>query len=85
MTVRLDRKDGRIALCVADNGEGIAPECLPHIFERFYQGDAAHATGKAGLGLAIAKSIVERHGGEIWAVSRPLVETDFFITLPMQP
>ena len=85
VTVRLDRKDGRIALCVADNGEGIAPECLPHIFERFYQGDAAHATGKAGLGLAIAKSIVERHGGEIWAVSHPLVETDFFITLPMQP
>lgn len=85
VTVRLERKDGRIALCVADNGEGIAPESLPHIFERFYQGDAAHAAGKAGLGLAIAKSIVERHGGEIWAVSRPQVETNFFITLPLLP
>lgn len=84
VTVRLDRKDGRIALCVADNGEGISPESLPHIFERFYQGDAAHAAGKAGLGLAIAKSIVERHGGEIWAVSRSKAGTDFFITLPLQ-
>ena len=83
VTVRLDRKDGRIALCVADNGEGISPESLPHIFERFYQGDAAHANGKAGLGLAIAKSIVERHGGEIWAVSRLQAGTDFFITLPL--
>lgn len=85
VTVRLDRKDGRIALCVADNGEGILPENLPHIFERFYQGDAAHAAGKAGLGLSIAKSIVERHGGEIWAVSRPAAGTDFFINLPIQP
>ena len=83
VTVSVKTKAGQILLCVADDGEGIQAASLAHVFERFYQGDAAHATGKAGLGLAIAKSIVERHGGKIWATSEPNVETAFFIALPL--
>lgn len=56
---------------VRDTGEGIAPEDLPHVFDHFYRGEKSRsrATGGAGLGLAIAKGIVEAHGGRIWIES----------------
>ena len=58
---------------VADTGAGIAPEDLPHIFERFYRADKSRdrATGGAGLGLAIARQIVELHGSSLEVESRP--------------
>jgi signal transduction histidine kinase len=55
-----------IAITVTDHGAGIAAEHLPHVFDRFYKGDAARTqTGGSGLGLSIVKAIVERHGGTI--------------------
>jgi signal transduction histidine kinase len=60
-----------ILLAVEDTGRGIAPEVLPHVFDRFYRGERARSSdgGESGLGLAIAKSIVEAHGGSITASS----------------
>jgi two-component system sensor histidine kinase BaeS len=70
-------------LSVADSGEGIAPEHLPHIFDRFYKVDSARVAGTAGsgLGLSIAKAIVERHGGSLSVTSVP-GSTKFTVTLP---
>jgi signal transduction histidine kinase len=69
---------------IIDTGEGIEAEDLPHVFERFYRGEKSRsrATGGAGLGLAIAKGIVEAHGGQIGVESAPGVGTRFFFTLP---
>jgi len=57
----------------AVDGSGIAPDELPHIFDRFYRADASRArqTGNAGLGLAIARSIVDAHGGALIVTSTP--------------
>jgi signal transduction histidine kinase len=69
---------------VADTGEGIAPDDLPRIFEHFYRGEKSRsrATGGAGLGLAIARGIVEAHGGQIWAESTPGQGTHMRFRLP---
>jgi signal transduction histidine kinase len=61
--------DGRVEITVADDGPGIDPEHLPHLFDRFYRTDPSRSrtTGGAGLGLAIVKYLVEAHGGHVWA------------------
>jgi signal transduction histidine kinase len=71
---------------VADTGDGIAPDDLPHVFERFYRGEKSRsrATGGAGLGLAIARGIVEAHGGRMWAESEPGQGTLIGFTLPKE-
>jgi len=82
----LEPVDGGVLMEVHDTGAGIPPEQLPHIFEKFYQADnqrSARASG-AGLGLAIAKQIVEAHGGTITCESTPGVGTTFSIMLPVQ-
>jgi signal transduction histidine kinase len=82
--VEASAADGRVLLRVADTGEGIAPEHLPHVFERFYRADAARerSAGGAGLGLAIARELVDAMGGEIAVTSAPGEGAAFTITLP---
>ncbi|TCL76301.1 phospho-acceptor domain-containing protein [Hydrogenispora ethanolica] len=75
----------RVCLKIADTGEGIAPEHLPKIFDRFYQVDNSRSKGQAGLGLSIAKSIIENHRGTIAAVSALGSGTTFTIHLPALP
>jgi signal transduction histidine kinase len=78
--------DSGLEITVKDTGEGIAPEHLPHVFERFYRVDRSRqrASGGTGLGLAIARSIVEAHGGTLTAASDgiPGHGTLFTIHLP---
>ncbi len=73
---------GRVAIAVRDSGPGIAPEALPHIFERFYQGDTARTETGTGLGLAIAKALVEALHGDIHAESALGRGATFTVTLP---
>lgn len=73
---------GPLILAVQDTGSGIQPEILPHIFERSYRGDSSRSGDQSGLGLAIARSIVELHGGRIWAESQPGQGSRFLIAIP---
>ena len=76
----------RVTFSITDTGPGIAPEDLPHIFDRFYRADKARARsteqGGSGLGLAIAKSMVEAHGGKIRAENASGSGAQFIIELP---
>jgi signal transduction histidine kinase len=75
-----------IEISMRDTGRGIAQEQLPYIFERFYRADKSRhaATGGAGLGLNIVKSLVELHGGEIRVWSQLGEGTEFAFTIPAQ-
>jgi signal transduction histidine kinase len=78
------QQDGRVQVRVADTGVGIAAEHLPRVFERFYRVDASRSRddGGTGIGLAIARSIVEGHGGRIVAESDPGHGSTFTFDLP---
>jgi heavy metal sensor kinase len=84
VTLRLRPEDGQVVMEVKDTGLGIAPEHLPHLFERFYRGDLARnrESGGAGLGLAIVKEIAEAHGGTVRAESTVGKGSVFTLTLP---
>jgi signal transduction histidine kinase len=77
--------DGRALVEVRDQGEGIAADALPHIFDRFYRGDEArsHASGGSGLGLAITRWIVEHHHGSVTATSTLGEGTTVRLSLPL--
>jgi signal transduction histidine kinase len=78
-----DLGDGFVAVCVRDTGQGIPPEELETIFDKFHQvGGASVSRQGAGLGLAIAKHLVELHGGRIWAESEVGKGSAFWFTLP---
>jgi signal transduction histidine kinase len=71
-----------VEIRVTDTGIGIAPEDLPHVFERFYRADPARSGGGAGLGLAIVKGLVEAQGGQVGVESTPGQGASFWFTLP---
>lgn len=79
--------ESEVCFQIEDQGQGIAPEKLDRIFDRFQQGDASdsRALGGTGLGLALCRSIVEQHGGRIWAESTPGKGSRFLFTLPAAP
>ena len=86
MRVTHEREGARDRITVADAGEGIAPEHLPRIFERFYRVDRARsrALGGTGLGLAIVKHLSRAHGGETTVRSAPGEGSAFTIELPLK-
>lgn len=73
-----------VVLAVSDTGEGVSPESLPHIFDRFYRADESRSRkgGGSGLGLAIVKQLVEAHGGRVWAESEVGKGSRFSVALP---
>ncbi len=83
ITVSTMQKDNGVIVSVADNGIGISPHDLPHVFERFYKADKARSSEGTGLGLAIAKHIIQAHGGEIWAESELEQGSVFSFKLPV--
>jgi signal transduction histidine kinase len=84
VTVSAVRRDGSCEVSVKDTGPGIPAEHLPLVFERFYRVDPSRSRedGGTGIGLAIARSVVEAHGGRIWATSRPGEGATFTFALP---
>lgn len=84
ITVRASAHGGMIRVLIRDTGVGISHDALPHIFETFYRTDQAHTERGMGLGLAIARRIVEIHGGTILADSTPGQGSTFTITLPVR-
>ncbi len=85
--VGVEHKKETISLSVSDNGPGIAESDLAHVFDRFWRAEKSRTrtTGGAGLGLAIAKQLVEMHGGTIGVESNLGVGTKFWFILPVQP
>jgi len=84
ITISAERADAEVRFSVIDTGPGIPAEQLPHIFGRFWQAKASDRRG-IGLGLAIAKGIVEAHKGRIWVESSVGLGSTFYFTLPLAP
>ena len=76
------QEDDRVAISVRDTGPGIPPDVLPHIFERFYRGEVSRSGVSTGLGLAIAKELIEAQGGAISVESQLGQGSVFTVTLP---
>ena len=77
-----------LEIAVVDTGEGISPEDLDHVFDRFWRADRSRAraerwTGGSGLGISVAQSLLEAQGGSIWAESRLGEGSTFRLTLPL--
>jgi signal transduction histidine kinase len=82
IAVRVEPASAEVRISVEDSGEGIAPEALRRVFDRFWRADPARSAGGSGLGLAIARGLVEAHGGRIWAENRPGSGARVSFTLP---
>jgi two-component system phosphate regulon sensor histidine kinase PhoR len=82
ITIATEVRRGSVVLGISDNGIGIAKSDLPHVFERFYKGNRARSGGGTGMGLAIAKHVIEAHGGSIWVQSEEGEGSTFSFSLP---
>ncbi|MBN2146555.1 MAG: HAMP domain-containing protein [Anaerolineales bacterium] len=85
--LELEAQEGQARILISDTGEGISPDQIDHVFDRFYRGDSARSRSNsngAGLGLAIAQAFVQAHGGEITVQSAPGQGATFTITLPVK-
>jgi signal transduction histidine kinase len=82
--LQIRQEDGTVLLSVTDNGIGIPPADLPYIFDKFYrvESDETADIQGTGLGLSICKSVVEQHGGQIWADSEHGCGSVFYVALP---
>ena len=83
--IMVNASAGVVQLAVADNGKGLTREELPYIFTRFFKGQSKtniKSTSSSGLGLAIAKAIIEAHHGTIWAESNRVKGSRFIFTIP---
>ncbi|MBC8080648.1 MAG: HAMP domain-containing histidine kinase [Gorillibacterium sp.] len=83
VVIHLCRNQHKISLIVQDNGQGIAPEHLPHLFERLYKAESSRTSTGSGLGLTICRHIIHAHGGTIQAISDPGKGTVFKVLLPL--
>src|SRR5690606_36352634 len=83
IVLRARQQGDMVLFSVLDSGRGIAPDQLPHVFDRYWQARRTSHEG-TGLGLYIAKGIVEAHGGRIWAESIPGSGAAFHFTLPAE-
>jgi signal transduction histidine kinase len=83
--VAVHPSNGKAVLEVIDNGLGMAPDVIPHVFERFYRADKARTrdSGGAGLGLAIVRAICSAHGAEVEVLSEEGKGSRFRVELPM--
>ncbi len=84
VVISTEVSENSVLVKVSDTGVGISREDLPRIFERFYKADKARSGEGAGLGLAIAKHVVQTHGGNIWVESEEGKGSTFFFNLPLQ-
>ncbi|HEY7030539.1 MAG TPA: ATP-binding protein [Thermomicrobiales bacterium] len=83
VTIAARRVPGAVEMAVCDNGAGIPPKDVPHLFEKFYRADGTGRVPGTGIGLAIARGLVEAHGGRIWVESLVGEGTTFRFTLPV--
>jgi two-component system phosphate regulon sensor histidine kinase PhoR len=84
ITITTRTLEGSVVVDIADTGIGIPKKDLARVFERFYKGDKARAGEGTGMGLAIAKHVVEAHGGNIWVESEEGKGSIFSFSMPLQ-
>jgi signal transduction histidine kinase len=88
--IKVDFDEDEIHVSVSDNGPGIPEDEIPRVFEHLFRGrvtvrDPNNPIEGTGLGLALAKTVVEQHGGRIWVTSKPGEGSTFHVTLPREP
>ena len=87
VNVEAHKEDGDVCVCISDSGRGIPREAIESIFDKFVQVKQAtdSTPGSVGLGLAIAKEVIEAHGGKIWVESQVGRGSSFYFTVPLTP